>query len=491
MRSSRPGTRTPGACHDRRPLRPPSDSTHAPSSTTCGAVIARRRFRRWPNGARISETLERAIRTNRKAIVEALAADFGKSPYESEFTEIIVTLAEIKEARANVESWMKSQPVAGSLSMFGSSGELRYEPKGVVLILAPWNYPFQLAIAPLVAALAAGNRCIVRPSEKAPQTRDLIVRMLNETFEPADVFALGGDIDVAEALLELPFDHIFFTGSTKVGKLVMHAAADHLASVTLELGGKSPCVVDADADLAWAAKRIAWGKFMNAGQTCVAPDYVLVHESRERAFVDALKAAVANMYGATDAERARTPDFCRIIDDGHFARIARLLDETVRGGATIETGGATDAAQRYIAPTVLSGVGADAPIMSEEIFGPVLPVLTFATLDAAIAAINARPKPLALYAFSKRANVVDRIVRDTSSGAVVTNDTVLHWAHPHLPAGGVGESGSGSYHGQFGFKAFSHERAILRQSKASLAPLLAPPYGRKTSAMLAMLERLP
>jgi aldehyde dehydrogenase (NAD+) len=456
----------------------------------------RRRYRAAPTPSLAErkanlDALERAIHKHRAAIDAALLTDFRKSMYEAEFTEVILTLSELKHARANLEAWMKPQPVPGSLSMFGATAEVRFEPKGVVLILSPWNYPFQLTIAPLVAALAAGNRCIVRPSEKAPHTRDVMLRMLAEAFPQSDVAGVGGDVETAEALLTLPFDHIFFTGSTRVGKLVMRAAAEHLASVTLELGGKSPCIVDAEADIAWSAKRIAWGKFMNAGQTCVAPDYVLVHESRERAFLDALKAAIASMYGASASERAATADYCRIIDDGHFARIAQLLGDTVRGGAVVETGGETDAAQRYIAPTVLSSVGFDAPIMSEEIFGPVLPVIAYASLDAALAHVNARPKPLALYAFSKRAAVIDRIVNGTSSGAVVTNDTVLHWAHPNLPVGGVGESGTGSYHGQFGFKAFSHERAVLRQSKASLVPLLAPPFGAKTKTMLAVLERLP
>ena len=437
------------------------------------------------------ERLERGIRRHRAAIVAALYADFKKASYESEFTEIIVTLAELKAARANLERWMKPQPVVGSLSMFGSSAELQYEPKGVVAIVAPWNYPFQLTIAPLIAALAAGNRAMVRPSEKAPHTRAVIATLLAEAFPQTLVATVGGEVETAKAMLELPFDHIFFTGSTRVGKLVMHAAAEHLASVTLELGGKSPCVVDVDADVSWAAKRIAWGKFMNAGQTCVAPDYVLVHESRAREFLAAVNVAVANMYGASEADRATTPDFCRIIDDEHFARIAGLIDATVRGGATVEIGGTRDPAQRYIAPTVLSGVTFDAPIMAEEIFGPVLPVITYASLESALAQINARPKPLALYAFSKRNAVVERILERTSAGATIANDTVLHWAHPNLPAGGVGESGTGSYHGLFGFKAFSHERSVMRQSKASLAPLLAPPYGKKTTAMLGMLERLP
>jgi aldehyde dehydrogenase (NAD+) len=402
-----------------------------------------------------------------------------------------VTLAEIKHARSKLATWMRPEGVETPLSLFGSKAEVRYEPKGVVLILSPWNYPFYLTIAPLIAALAAGNRCIVRPSEKAPATRDVMIAMLSAAFSPSEVAVVGGDVDAAEALLKLPFDHIFFTGSTRIGKIVMRAAAEHLTSVTLELGGKSPCIVTQDADVANAAARIAWGKYMNGGQTCVAPDYVLVHESVERAFLDKTVASIAKMYGKTDEARATTPDFCRMIDDGHFSRIDKLLKDTVQGGAKVEAGGQTDAAQRYIAPTVLSNVSFDAPIMQEEIFGPVLPVIPFRSLEEALAAINARPKPLALYAFSKHAKVVDEILDGTSAGGTCINDVVLHLANPNLPFGGVGESGVGSYHGHFGFKAFSHERAVMRQAKSSLAPLLAPPYGKKSRAMMSVLEKLP
>jgi aldehyde dehydrogenase (NAD+) len=315
--------------------------------------------------------------------------------------------------------------------------------------------------------------------------------IITEAFAKSEVAAIGGEVETAEALLELPFDHFFFTGSTRIGRTVMKAAAEHLASVTLELGGKSPAIVDETADVARAASRIAWGKFVNAGQTCVAPDYVLVHESQERAFIDGTVEHVARMYGPTDEDRRRTPDFARMIDAGHFSRIGALLEATVRGGAHVETGGKGDPGERYIAPTVLSNVDFDAPIMSEEIFGPVLPVIPFTSLDDALARVNARPKPLALYAFSRRAEVIERILRGTSAGGTLVNDTVLHVANPSLPFGGVGESGLGSYHGFFGFKAFSHERAVMRQTRLSLAPLLAPPYGRTANLLMAVLERLP
>jgi aldehyde dehydrogenase (NAD+) len=437
------------------------------------------------------ERLERSILKRRAALESALFADFRKPAEETAYSELILTLVEIRHAKAKLAEWMRPQPVETALSMFGSKSEVRYEPKGVVLVMSPWNYPFFLTIAPLVAALAAGNRVVVRPSERAAATRALVAEILAEAFEPHEVAFVGGEVETATALLALPFDHFFFTGGTAVGRIVMKAAAEHLASVTLELGGKSPCVVDFDADLDWAAKRIAFGKFYNGGQTCVAPDYALVHASVERPFIEKLKTATAKMYGETEAARKTTRDFARMIDDRQFARLARLVDDSVRGGATVEIGGETDAAERYIAPTVLSNVGFDAPIMSEEIFGPVLPVISFRSLDEALAEINARPKPLALYVFSKRPNTADRVIDATSAGGTLVNDTVLHFANPNLPVGGVGESGLGNYHGFFGFKAFSHERAVMRQSKATLAPLLAAPYSKKTRAMLGMLEKLP
>jgi aldehyde dehydrogenase (NAD+) len=454
----------------------------------------RRRYRAAPfppfeERARRLDKLERAIRRRREDLRAALYADFRKPVPETEFTEYLATLTELKFARARLRRWMRPQRVATPLSLWGSNSEVRYEPKGVALILAPWNYPFYLTLVPLIAALAAGNRCLVRPSEKAPATREVIAAIIAEAFPKHEVATVGGEVETAEALLKLPFDHYFFTGSTRVGKLVMKAAAEHLAGVTLELGGKSPAIVDASADIERAASRIAWGKFVNAGQTCVAPDYVLVHESREREFLDKTVEHVSKMYGTTDDERVRTPDYARMIDGNHFARIGALLESTVRGGARVETGGKADASERYIAPTVLSNVGFDAPIMSEEIFGPVLPVLSFRNLDDALAKINARPKPLALYAFSRKAAVIERILRGTSAGGTLVNDTLLHLANPYLPFGGVGESGVGSYHGFFGFKAFSHERAVMQQTPASVAGLLAPPYGRAAKMLIAALER--
>jgi aldehyde dehydrogenase (NAD+) len=455
----------------------------------------RRRYRQQPypplagRRARL-DALDRAIRKQRGAIASAIAADFGKSPDETELTEIVPTLAELRHARRSLAEWARPLKVSTPLKLAGARSEVRYEPKGLALILAPWNYPFYLAIVPLIAALAAGNRVIVRPSEKTPHTAAAIEAILREAFPAEDVAFAGGDVDVAERLLTFPFDHIFFTGSTRVGKIVMRAAAEHLSSVTLELGGKSPAFVTEHADPALAGERIAWGKFINAGQTCVAPDYVLVHEMRAEAFIAAAVAAVERMYGKTETEREASPDLCRLIDAAAFERVVHLLDASVAAGARIVIGGQRDRARRYLAPTILTGAGFDSPIMAEEIFGPVLPVLTYRSIDDAIAKVNLRPKPLALYAFGPSSET-EPIVERTSSGGVALDDVVIHLANEYLPFGGIGESGAGNYHGVFGFRAFSHERAVFRQAKRSALSLLYPPYGRKARLLLKALDRLP
>jgi aldehyde dehydrogenase (NAD+) len=434
------------------------------------------------------DALERAIRAHREDVSAALAADFRKPHEEVEATEIIPTLAELKHARSHLGRWSKPLRVATPPTLLGSHSEVRYEPKGVVLILAPWNYPFYLLMTPLIAALAAGNRAIVRSSEKVPHATAAMAKIVREAFAPEDVAFVEGGVDVAEQLLRLPFDHIFFTGSTRVGKIVMRAAAEHLAGVTLELGGKSPAFVTADADVRLAAERIAWGKFMNAGQTCVAPDYVLVDEKVERAFIERTIACVERMYGRSEEDRARTPDLCRIINDAAFERLEGVLDATVAGGARVELGGARERSTRYIAPTILSGVRFDSAIMSDEIFGPILPVLTYRSLDEAIAQVNARPKPLALYAFAAK-GTASYVVDATTAGGTAINDVVVHLANPNLPFGGIGPSGVGSYHGHFGFRAFSHERAVLHQGRRSAVALLYPPYRKATRRVLALMDR--
>jgi aldehyde dehydrogenase (NAD+) len=434
------------------------------------------------------ESLEAAVRGHRRELWAALARDLHRAPEESEFGDLIPTLHELRFARRNLRRWMRPQHVPTPRKLFGASSEVRHEPKGVVLVLAPWNYPVYLSLAPLAGALAAGNRAIVRPSEKAPHSAAVLAAIVREAFAPEDVALVRGEVETAQRLLELPFDHIFFTGSANVGKQVLRAAAERLTSVTLELGGKSPALVAPDADLEVAAARIAWGKFLNAGQTCVAPDYVLVHELQAQALVSGLVAAVEKMYGASEDARARSAGFARLVDEAAFDRLERLLDATLAGGARMVLGGRRNRAERYIAPTILTGLDFDAPLMSEEIFGPLLPVLTYRSLDEAIAKINRGAKPLALYVFGSAATA-DAVIRRTSAGGTAVNDTIVQLANENLPFGGAGESGMGNYHGVYGFRTFSHERAIFHQAKRSALGLLYPPFGPVARVLLKLLDR--
>lgn len=451
-------------------------------SWTMARTTAAERIRRL-------EALRDAILARSQQLFDALYADLRKHAAEVELTELQPALVEIGHAIKNLRSWMRPRRVSTPLNLFGTRSEVTYEPKGVVLILSPWNYPFNLMINPLVAAVAAGNCAMLKPSEKTPSTSRLLKEIVEDVFDEREVALFEGDADVAKVLLDLPFDHIFFTGSPRIGRIVMEAAARHLASVTLELGGKSPVIVGEDADLERAARRIVWGKFINAGQTCVAPDYVLVPESREDTFVAAAKSAVARYYGQTEEDRRKSPDLCRLVDTPSFTRLQTLLDDAVERGAVVEIGGVGDASTRYLAPTVLSNVDRDSEIMQDEIFGPILPVLTYRSLDEAIALIRKRGKPLALYVFSDRKQFVDRVLAETSAGGTAINNVVLHFVNPNLPFGGIGESGIGSYHGEFGFRAFSHERAILRQSSAHIFHFLYPPYTPRIRRMLGLLTR--
>ena len=422
------------------------------------------------------ERLGAAVAARRDEIAAAAFADFRKPAAEVEITEVHPVLAEVRLATRHLARWMRPRRVPTPLLLFGTRSEVRPEPKGVVLILAPWNYAFSLVVSPLVAAVAAGNCAVLKPSEKTPHTSAFLKRFIADLFDESEVAVLEGGAEAADALLDLPFDHVFFTGGTRIGRKVMAAAARHLATVTLELGGKSPTIVDETADVRAAARRVVWGKFLNAGQTCIAPDYVLVHTSREAEFVAEARAALAALYGATAEAHAASPDLCRIVDDGHFARLADLVARTVARGAKVEAGGAAAAGERYLEPTILSGVPFDAPLMEEEIFGPVLPVLAYTDLDAALERIRPLGKPLALYVFSRRRATVEHVLASTTAGATAVNATMLAYANPYLPFGGVGASGQGSYHGEWGFRAFSHERAVLRQREPALVRLLFPPY---------------
>jgi aldehyde dehydrogenase (NAD+) len=434
--------------------------------------------------------LRAAIVLRRQAVYDALRADLARPEAETELSEMHMTLVEIDHTSRRLRRWMRSRRIGWSLTTLGTGARLVYEPRGVVLILSPWNYPFHLALDPLVSALAAGNCAVVKPSEKSPATTALLKELVAAVFDPSEVAVVDGGPDVAAALLELPFDHIHFTGGTAIGKRVMAAAAKHLTSVTLELGGKSPAIVDATADIPAAAERIAVGKFLNAAQTCIAPDYVLVHASCADTFVAALKAALQRFYGADEASRAASRDYGRIVDDGHFMRIRDLFMRSVAAGARIETGGEFDAASRYVAPTILTEVPPDAPVMQEEIFGPLLPVLTWRDPDDALAVIRALDKPLMMYIFSRDRAAADRFVAATSTGGTAINTIGLNYLNHHAPFGGVGASGIGACHGFAGFRAFSHERTVLRQRQPVTLPLFFPPYRGARSRVGQMLLRV-
>jgi aldehyde dehydrogenase (NAD+) len=457
---------------------------HAPVMARTGAAERRERLRR----------LRAAIVSRRGEICEVIREDLGRHPAETELTEIHCVLSEINHALGRVGRWMQPQRAGMSLMLLGTTSRIVYEPRGVVLVMAPWNYPVQLLLNPLVASIAAGNCTILKPSEKTPRTAALLGRLIAETFDEAEVALVEGGPDVAQGLLAQPFDHVFFTGGTEIGRSVMAAAARHLASVTLELGGKSPAVVDESADLRAAAVRIVIGKFMNAGQTCVAPDYVLVHSSCEAAFLSEAAAALARFYGATEEDRRASPDFPRIVDEAHFLRLKTLTERTVAAGARVVAGARFEAATRYVAPTILAGVPPDAPVMEEEIFGPVLPVLAYSDLEEVVRRIRAGGRPLAMFVFGRQRSTARTLIQQTSAGAVVWNNVGLHWFHHGLPAGGVGASGMGSYHGVHGFRALSHAKPVVRQLEPALIRLFFPPYRGRLHALaqrlLRLLERL-
>lgn len=421
--------------------------------------------------------LEKSIEAHTQDIIAALKKDFQKPEAETLLSEIYPVLKEIKFIRKNLSRWSKPQKVKTPLTLFGSKSYILPEARGVCLLIGPWNYPFQLCLLPLVSAIAAGNCAIVKPSELTRHTSYVIKKILSETLSEEHVFVAEGGVETTQELLKLPFDHIFFTGSTRVGKIVMEAAAKHLSSVTLELGGKSPTIVDATADLAEAAQKITWAKFINAGQTCVAPDYLFVHESVHQAFKKHLITAIEDFYGKSADLRKTSPDLARMVSVNHTQRLKDLVEDAVRKNAKVFFGGESAPGEHFCAPTLLENVDPHALIMQEEIFGPILPVLTFHEISEVIHFINERPKPLALYCYTHSQMNMERIQQETSSGGLVFNDSVIHFVNPHLPFGGVNHSGLGSYHGEHGFRAFSHEKAVLKQSFfGKLLRIMYPPY---------------
>ncbi len=408
-----------------------------------------------------------ALKRHESSLLAALHADLRKSPSQGYTTELGLVQAEIRHALKQLQRWAAPQRRKTPWFVAPARGWVQPEPFGVALILGPWNYPAQLLLAPLVSAIAAGNCAVLKPSELAPHTAEAIAALVRDAFAPEFISVVNGGADIAEALLAERFDKIFFTGSTRVGRLVMAAAAKQLTPVTLELGGKCPAIVCADAKVELAARRIAWGKFMNAGQTCVAPDFVLVQRGAREAFVAALKKSLREFYGE---DASRSADYGRIVNARHFEWLVNYL----RDGKIVH-GGAHDAKDLFIAPTIMTEVSPDAPVMQAEIFGPILPVLEFDKLDDALALLRGRPAPLAFYIFTGNRATEARVLAETRSGGACVNDVVSHMIGTGLPFGGLGESGAGAYHGRAGFDAFSHPRAVLRRATWLDTPFRYPP----------------
>ncbi|MGG1227879.1 aldehyde dehydrogenase family protein [Bacillus halotolerans] len=403
-----------------------------------------------------------SVIAHEEEIIEAIRKDVRKPYHEVKKAEIEGTKKAIRDNMNNLETWMAPKEVGSSLSP-EANGILMYEPKGVTLILGPWNYPFMLTMAPLAASIAAGNSAIVKLSDFTMNTSNIAAKVIRDAFDEKEVAIFEGEVEVATELLDQPFDHIFFTGSTNVGKIVMTAAAKHLASVTLELGGKSPTIIDSDYDLMDAAKKIAVGKFVNAGQTCIAPDYVFIKKDVQDKFAGILQTIV----NAGFMEDDYTPDrkkFTQIVNDRNFNRVKALYDDAIEKGAEVVFGGVFDASDRTISPTVLKNVTPDMKIMQEEIFAPILPMMNYEDIDEVIDYVNDRDKPLALYVFSHNQDLIDNVLQHTTSGNAAINDVVVHFSDVNLPFGGVNTSGIGSYHGVYGFKEFSHEKGVFIQA---------------------------
>ena len=420
--------------------------------------------------------IEDWILSNRQKIRDAVYADFKKPEPEVDLEEIYASLIELRYARRHLRNWMRPKKAARTRQMLITRSRILFESKGIVLIISPWNFPFMLSVSPLISAISAGNCVILKPSEISPNTCRLLNDMITELFPENEIAVINGDKEVATELLKKPFDHIFFTGSSYIGKIVMKAAAEHLSSITLELGGKSPVIVDETANLADAVKKIAWGKYMNSGQTCVAPDYLFVHQNSSRKFMELLKKEITRVYGNTETDREKSPDFARIVDQKHYNRLKDLLSEAVQTGSSLDTGNIPENGDRYIPPSIISQVNPNAGLMKEEIFGPVLPVITYESLSEVLDIINNRPHPLAVYIFSNSRKNINHIMASTRSGGVVINDVVIQFLHSGLPFGGLRDSGFGNSHGFYGFRAFSHERSILKSTRFSPFKFLYAPY---------------
>jgi coniferyl-aldehyde dehydrogenase len=477
-------------------------TTSASSATATGspdgrAVLARmkeaqRREAAPTCEARIAslEKLESALLRRKDAIVTAISRDFGhRSTHETLAGEVFVVQSAIRHAKAHVSDWMEPEDREVGWLFLPSTAQVVPQPVGVVGIISPWNYPVLLSLSPLVGALAAGNRAMIKPSELAPETAALLSGLVAEAFADDQVCVIQGGPEVGELFAHLPFDHLFFTGSTRVGTLVMRAASENLVPVTLELGGKSPAIVGPDFSVRTAAERIMAGKLFSAGQSCIAPDHAMVPTAARDAFVEACKRSVAAMYPTLGAN----PDYTSIITSSHLARLRRLVEDArSRGARVIELGRAGEGeleGTRKMVPTLIVGASYDMLAMQEEIFGPVLPVLTYETLDEAIANVNDHPRPLALYYFGRDAKAIGRVLAETISGGVTLNETLLHILQDDLPFGGAGPSGMGQYHGREGFETFTKKKAVFKQARIGGRALLRPPYGKTADRILRLLVR--
>jgi aldehyde dehydrogenase (NAD+) len=412
--------------------------------------------------------LKEEIIKSEKEIEEALYLDLHKSSVESYITEVGFVLSEINLCIKKLKKWSKPKRVSSSITCFPSKARIISEPYGLCLIISPWNYPFQLLISPLIGAISAGNCAILKPSEHSPNTSKVIKKILDRVFPPEYVFTALGEKEVSQELLEKEFDYIFFTGSSSLGKLVMEKASKHLTPTTLELGGKSPCIVDKDANIEVSAKRIAFGKFLNAGQTCIAPDYLFVHKDIKNVFVKEIIKSIKEFYSE---ESINSKDYGRIINQGHFLRLRKMLDD-----GKVIYGGDFNEEEKFISPTLIEDILLDSDLLKEEIFGPILPIISFENIDTLIQELKVKPKPLALYVFSQNKKVQDKIINNISSGGVCVNDTIMHIVPQTLPFGGVGNSGMGSYHGKKSFEAFSHKRSILNRKTWLDLALRYPPF---------------
>lgn len=424
-----------------------------------------------PKRKQLLKALKKEIQRREQDICDALNNDFRKSEFESYLTEIGLILSELDYNISRIEAWSKPERVKASLLNFPSKDYIYKNPYGTVLIVAPWNYPFQLAIGPLIAAIAAGNTVVLKPSELTPHTSALIVKIIESVFEEDHVSAVEGGVETSQKLLSQRWDYIFFTGSVKVGKIVAKAAAEYMTPVTLELGGKSPCIIDETANIALTAKRIVWGKFLNAGQTCIAPDYILLKDEIKTNFIKCAIKEIEKAYSKTPKD---SEDYPRIINERNFNRLANMLQSQ-----SILFGGELDADELYISPTIVDNPSLDSDIMKEEIFGPILPILSYNSFDELTETIYNFEKPLSLYVFSKKKSFINKIIDTFSFGGGVVNDTLIHYGNKKLPFGGIGDSGIGNYHGKYGFKTFSHEKSIINKANWLDIPIRYAPYKGK------------